>query len=240
MSKEQLYESLAPYYDLLYHWKDYPAESELIRKEVARHKRCAGKTLLDVACGTGAHLVYLSQHFNCEGMDFNKAMLKEARKKRLRTALFQGDMLTLNTGKTYDVITCLFGSIAYTRTVGNLKKALKNFYRHLNPGGICLVDAFVAKSEFHDGMPHMQVYEDEDLKIARAVVSTCRRNTGLFDFHFLITERDKGVRHFQDYHEIALFEHEMILKCMEDVGFKTQLKNKGLDRKRPLFIGVKR
>ena len=52
----------AVYYDRLYAalGKDYAAEAERVKEIVAERNRCDGNALLDVACGTAAHAVYLA------------------------------------------------------------------------------------------------------------------------------------------------------------------------------------
>ena len=64
-------------YDLFYDWKDYRAEAEKVRELVAARNPDA-RTLLDVACGTGSHLVHLRDWFAVEGLDINAELLKVA------------------------------------------------------------------------------------------------------------------------------------------------------------------
>src|SRR2546430_11502469 len=51
------------YYDLLYHDKDYAAEARFVAELVRRHggRPPAGVELLDLACGTGRHLIELAR-----------------------------------------------------------------------------------------------------------------------------------------------------------------------------------
>jgi ubiquinone/menaquinone biosynthesis C-methylase UbiE len=57
--EERLYGTMAKYYDEIYHWKDYGKESLKIRKLITRYKRSTGRSLLDIACGTGKHVQHL-------------------------------------------------------------------------------------------------------------------------------------------------------------------------------------
>ncbi len=41
-------------------------------------KKSAGNALLDVACGTGKHLLYLKPRYGVEGLDIDSHMLKTA------------------------------------------------------------------------------------------------------------------------------------------------------------------
>src|SRR2546428_13493377 len=51
------------YYDLLYRDKDYAAEARFVAELVRRHggRPPAGVQLLDLACGTGRHLIELAR-----------------------------------------------------------------------------------------------------------------------------------------------------------------------------------
>ena len=57
------------YYDLIYGFKDYRQEAEFLRILIERVAPGA-RTLLDVACGTGEHLRYLTG-YQAEGLDLN-------------------------------------------------------------------------------------------------------------------------------------------------------------------------
>jgi ubiquinone/menaquinone biosynthesis C-methylase UbiE len=49
----------ARFYDAIYSFKDYAQESAKIDALIRQHSHSGGSTLLDVACGTGAHSGYL-------------------------------------------------------------------------------------------------------------------------------------------------------------------------------------
>ena len=52
-----------------------------VHELVKDNLRSGGNTLLDVACGTGIHLSYLKDYFNCEGLDLDPKMLEAAQEK---------------------------------------------------------------------------------------------------------------------------------------------------------------
>ena len=66
-----MYRELADLYDRIYGSKDYEAESARVSETVLEHNPAA-QTLLDVACGTGGHLVHLEKQFKCEGLDLSE------------------------------------------------------------------------------------------------------------------------------------------------------------------------
>ncbi|PIY60263.1 SAM-dependent methyltransferase [Candidatus Woesearchaeota archaeon CG_4_10_14_0_8_um_filter_47_5] len=238
-----LYRKYAWYYDLIYAWKDYKKEAETLVKLIAWYKRSPGNTLLDVACGTGRHLLYLKKHFQCTGIDCSEEMIHIARRKVRGVAFRTSDMRRLETHKPYDVITCLFGSIGYVKTLAALKKTLTGFSASLVKGGVAVVEPWFTPSDFEDGKPSMSVYEDKELKIARLNVS-CRKGklgkVSVLDMHYLIAERGKKVKHLTDHHELGLFTREELLLSMREAGFRVHYRAKGLMKGRGLVVGVKK
>ena len=82
------YERSAPVYDAIYEdKKDYRRESEQLHRLIEHHQRSPGRTLLDVACGTGLHDQFLRQWYDVEGLDASEAQLAVAR-QRLPTMTF--------------------------------------------------------------------------------------------------------------------------------------------------------
>ncbi len=103
-----------------------------------------------------------------------------------------------------------------------------------------IIEPWLSKSNFKDGMAHMTTHENENIKIARSEVSKVRGNLSILDFNYLVAEKNKGVKYFNDRHELGLFDTNKTIEIMEDSGLKSKYFKKGLDKKRGLFIGVKK
>ena len=211
-----------------------------LKKLVQKHKKTAGNSLLEFACGTGAHLEFLDKDFDVTATDISKNMLAVAQKKFPDVAFQQADMVSTNLGKTFDIVLCLFSSIGYVRTYSNLKKTLKNFARHLEPGGVVIIDPWFTKDTYFPGKAHMSIYDGPEIKIARQCISQKKRNLSVMDMHYMVAEAGKDVTHFVDRHELAMFEPEIFLKYMKEAGFAAKfLKNAGM-RDRGTYVGVKK
>ena len=239
MKKQLLYGELAKYYDLIYSAKDYEKEADRIKALVSKYKKPEGKELLDVACGTGHHLEYLKNDFSCMGVDISNEILEIAIRNVDEVFFRKADMTRLDLDKRFDVITSLFSSIGYVKTHTNLRKTIQCFVRHLKAGGLVLIEPWFTKSTFIEGSPHMSTYDGRDVKIARLCVSKMRGNLSVQDMHYLVAERDKGVEHFVDRHEMGLFEIDKTLAVMNKAGFQTKFLENGLNKDRGLFVGVK-
>ncbi len=240
MNKKSIYNEIAHYYDLLYSSKDYKKEAEKVMEIIERYKKSEGKELLEVACGTGKHLSYFKEKFLCTGTDLNQGILNIA-KKRVRGVSFKkADMINMDIGREFDVITCLFSSIGYVKTRSNLKKTLKNFAKHLKKGGVVVIEPWFDKLTYKEGSPHMTIYEDKDIKIARLNVSKIKNDVSELEMHYLVGEKGKEVKYFTDKHQLGLFDTEETLRFMEEAGFRAKFLKRGLMKNRGLFVGIKK
>lgn len=228
----------ASYYDKLYAWKDYAAESGKVRALIERHKRSPGKRLLDVACGTGMHLAQLSKHYDCSGLDLDENLLAIARTRCPGLAFHHADMRDFDLGETFDVVTCLFSSIAYIAEYDDLVSAFRAFYRHLAPGGVAIIEGFVRPEDWKQGFIHALHVDEPDLKITRMNVSQRRSDLVQIEFHYLIGTKD-GVTHETEMHISRLYTDKEYVSAFEAAGFDVKLIGDGLMEPRSLFVGVK-
>ena len=234
-----MYRKLAKYYDLIYHWKDYGKEADTIKDLIKKYKKSDGNQLLDVGCGTGKHLECFLDDFSCTGIDINNEMVKVA-KTKFKDAIFeQEDMIDFNLKTEFDVILCLFSSIGYVKTYSNLEKTMLNFGNHLKKGGVLIIEPWFTKSAYWVGTPGMTTYDGKDVKIARLNTTKIEGDLSIMEMHYLIAEKDKDIIHFDDIHELGLFETDKTLDFMEKAGFKPEFLKDGLMEDRGLFIGVK-
>jgi ubiquinone/menaquinone biosynthesis C-methylase UbiE len=233
-----MYKQFAQYYDSIYKWKDYKAESEKIRVLINQYKISRGKDMLDVACGTGNHIQYLKKYFNITGVDLDKYMLGIAKKKFPGIKFFLGDMRAFKLNRQFDVIVCLFSAIGHLRTYANLEKTIKNFSRHLNHGGVMIVEPFVSPEHYIEGRIHAYNMNEPNLILTRMNKSERKGNIGVFNFHFLVGENGK-IKYFTDKQYLGMFEPKKVLTIMRNIGLKSEFLKNGLMKNRGLYIGVK-
>lgn len=245
MMQGELYSKYAKYYDKIYASKDYKAETEFINWAIDKHKKSIGKSLLDVACGTGNHIQYLKNKYKITGLDINFEMLKLAKKKISNVKFLKGDMKTLDIKNEFDIILCMFAAIAYNLTYEELESTLKRFYKHLTNGGMILFDLHIHEDYFLGDQVWVNTVVEPDLKIARISQSPQKKPILDLDLVFLIKEN--GIVDFDiDQHQIGLFNVEKIKNVMENIGFKTSI-YAGFEKKvwkknvesPAIFIGVK-
>src|ERR1700736_4847286 len=110
------------FYDAIYSFKDYRKESEILVDLLSLQK---GRSLLDVACGTGKHLEFLRHHFSCEGLDLDDKLLAIAENRLPGIPLHHADMTDFALGEQFDAVTCLFSAIGFVQTVDRLRSSLR-------------------------------------------------------------------------------------------------------------------
>ena len=100
-----MFRHTAHVYDLLYEssGKDYAAEAHALHTLIQQRAPGAA-SLLDVACGTGGHLVHLRRWYDVVGVDIDPGMLDEARRRLPGVTFVQGDMRTFRVDRTFDAV----------------------------------------------------------------------------------------------------------------------------------------
>ena len=186
--------------------KDYRAEAEEVARR-ARLRKPDADSLLDVACGTGAHLRHFAELFgHVEGLELSEPMLAVARKRLpAHSTVHSGDMRAFRLGRTFDVVTCMFGSIGYAATTAELDATVRCFAAHLVPGGVVAVDPWWFAETFQDGYVAGHVTQTDDRTVARVSHSARAGDTCAMQVHYLVADAPTGVRHVVEEHTISLF-----------------------------------
>lgn len=234
-----LYQILAKHYDKIYQFKDYRKEVNELRKVIRKHKRSYSNRLLDVACGTGKHIKYLNRYFDCTGMDASRAMLAIARQQNPRVRFYLKDMIDFDLKTKFDVITCLFSSIGHLRTRTKTQRAILKMSRHLAPGGVLLIEPFLQPQEIVNDYPHLTIYQDNDLKIARLSYTKVRNRVALLDFHYAVSERGKGLSAYEERIEMALLKEEQWVDMATHAGLDAKYEKAKTEMGRGMLIGVR-
>lgn len=223
-----MFRESAPVYDAIYsaQGKDYAAEADRVQQVVAAAHPEA-RTLLDVACGTGRHLEFLSEHFDCEGVDINDDFLAIARERCPEARFTRGDMTGFDLARRFDVVTCLFSSVAYAHPRVRLYEAIRSMARHVAAGGLLVVEPFFRPDEFMvEGV--WAVFVDEpDLKVARIGTNRQHDDLAVLDFHYLVGHPG-DVTSFTERHELGLYDWDDLTAAFEREGLEVEIDEEGL------------
>lgn len=213
-----MYERSAEVYDALRRGKDYAAACRQLRRIFERLAPEA-RTLLDVACGTGRHLEHLRDHYRAEGLDASAAMLTVAGRRCRDTPLHHCSMTDFCLGRTYDVVTCLFGSIGYVGDTAALGRAVRTMAGHLAPGGILVIEPWLTPERFVAGRPVLDTVDEPELKVARGYVTRREGRLSIFDSHYVVATPD-GAEHYREREVLALFTAAEYHAALQDAALE--------------------
>ena len=233
-----MFDKSARFYDAIYSWKDYAGELAQLHALIQERAQRPAHTLLDVACGTGAHLAHVQQYYKVEGLDLNPGLLEVARERLPDVPLHVGNMLDFDLGRIFDIVTCLFAAIGYAGMLEGLHKAVHNMARHVAPGGLLIVEPWLSPEVYvFDGRPRAHFVDQPDLKAARITRSEQDGNVAVLHFHYMVGTPE-GVSYFTEDHRLTLFTHEEYTEAFDNAGLVTTHDPDGL-MGRGLYIGLK-
>lgn len=197
-------DKLADVYDAIYSGKDYDHDAAYLL-DVIRQHRPGALTLLETACGTGQFLRRFQPELSVSGLDISPGMLARAARRVPCAELHEGDMAGFSIPKRFDVVCCLFRSIAYVRTTDRLVDAICTMSRHLAPEGIVIIEPFFTPENFWSGKLTSNHYHGDSMDITWMYASERPSSQlGRYPIHVLVGS-DTGVEHFVEDHELGLF-----------------------------------
>jgi trans-aconitate methyltransferase len=239
MEKEASYKKFAKYYDIIHGKKDYACEAKKIVEIAEKYKKSSGKNLLDVGCGTGRHIEHLRKFYACTGVDPYGAMLKIAKKINPDVKFYRGDMASFKIKQKYDIIICLYNTIAYTQTLSRLHTTIKNLSNHLVTGGVLLIEPYHTKETMSADPYRLSVSDSGNKKIVRVGLTRTVGNIAKREAVTVVIEDNKKIFSFEESRDVGLFETKEIIESMKKHGLEATLLKDTLEPNLRLFMGIK-
>jgi len=221
-----VFDKSALMYDAIYSFKNYKQEADAIRSYILKYKPEA-RTVLDVACGTGKHIEHLSDDFAMDGVDLNEQFIQIAKDRNPNSNFWCADMTALQLGKKYDVVMCLYSSIAYVRTLQTIKKTVEHFANHTNDNGMILIEPWFTPDTWVPGYVSTINCETDQFKICRMSHADREGDLSIINFEYLIGS-EQGIQHLKERHELGLFRHEELMDVFGSIGMKVNYDTEGI------------
>ncbi|GAB2580430.1 class I SAM-dependent DNA methyltransferase [Kribbella endophytica] len=143
------FDPLATYYDQFTQFDNYELWSTIL-SDLLTKWGAPGKSLLDVACGTGkSALAMAARGYKVTGCDLSSSMLAIAHSKTSATSIrfFASDMRALDeVEERFDVVNCMDDALNFLLTEEDVLAAFESAYRVLNPGGLYVFDCNTLKT----------------------------------------------------------------------------------------------
>jgi dTDP-3-amino-3,4,6-trideoxy-alpha-D-glucopyranose N,N-dimethyltransferase len=198
--------------------RDHAAEARVVAGLVRAHRPDAA-TLLDVACGTGLHLKFLSAEFaEVAGLDTSAEMLAVARERVPGLRTHHADMREVALPDRFDAVTCLF-AVPHLASAVELTATTRRLAGHLTPDGVLVVEPWYAPEEFIDGYVSRDVVAGPDGTVVRLSHSTRLDASRIrVAVHYAEARRATGLRHSTETVELSLFTPDEFAAAFEDAG----------------------
>jgi ubiquinone/menaquinone biosynthesis C-methylase UbiE len=138
-------EAFAEDYLWLYRHRSEKEAIAQVKKAISVLPFVAGQRVLDVACGSGRHmLAFARQGAQVTGLDLSKTLVAEARKRfaeeGLEAVIRRGDMRDLTYRNKFDGATMWFTSLGYFPTQAEDQTVIDGLSRALKSGGWWWID----------------------------------------------------------------------------------------------------
>lgn len=219
--------AIATYYDTLMSFVNYPGWIQYIQ-EILTKNRSTGRTILDLACGTGVCLaLWHERGYQTIGLDRSLAMLEVCRERFRGTRdnlpqLINGDMRSFAIGHRVPVVTCLYDSLNYLLSEQELACCFRNVHDVLEPGGMFIFDMNTVRclrDEWGNGTFNRQ---DDDIHSIWS--NTYNYETGISTLRLTLTVCNNGRTHtVHEKHQERGYPLITIAQFLSEAGFEFTL-----------------
>jgi SAM-dependent methyltransferase len=223
-----VFKNYADYYDFLYEDKNYEEECDFVEEAIKKYSGIKVKNILELGSGTGGHAIPLAKRkYNMTGIDASEGMLKIAKQKTAKLGLKMDlrlcDIRDFKFDRKFDSVICMFAVFNYITETGDIVKTLQNIKKHLNKGGLFIIDIWNGLAVMRI-LPstRVKVIEKGKIKIIRAVEPELDAINHICRNHYtmLILEKDRVVEEIKETHVIRYLFPQEIKHYLELSGFE--------------------
>jgi SAM-dependent methyltransferase len=235
-----MYTDAAPLYDLIHEarGRDADSESDAFIREI--HKRSPGaRTLLDVACGTGANLLRFAESFEVMGLDASEDMVSLAREKCPGVEFVTADMRACDLVRRFDAIVSLFSGVGYLVEESDLREAVSTMAKHLNPGGVLMLEGWVEVDQWLGSGVSVDSCRTDNAAIARVTRSSAEGMRSSFTCRYTVATNE-GIDTIDEHHVMRLADPEEFASAYDEAGLSFERLPNLVRAGRAVYVGVAR
>ncbi|MFI5152021.1 MAG: class I SAM-dependent DNA methyltransferase [Chitinophagales bacterium] len=216
--KSTQFGNYARFYDLLYRDKNYSGESQYINSLISKFCKKSKEdiSVLDLACGTGRHLIELSNlgYERLNGSDISSSMIEMAKENMVRfnknislhNYSFQESDRIGSSG--FDIVLSMFSAVNYITSFEDQVKSLQNVNHLLKEDGLFIFDYWNGNAVVRDYSP-IKVLRKEDgdreiIRISRTRIDRIEQSAEV-SFQCIYLEEDKKIDDFEEVHHLHYY-----------------------------------
>lgn len=232
MEANSQFDAYAAFYDLLYKDKDYAGEADYIHLLIEKYssKKADEASLLDLACGTGKHLIELQKkgYSSLSGSDISKSMIEIAKRnsesKSLPLTFYNCSFQESHKiNKAFDVIISMFSAMNYLTNYEDQSKTLRNIHSLLKTDGLFIFDFWngCAVTEYYSPVKVLRKKENnvEILRISETCINLIEQSATV-KFICNYFNNDKRIADFEETHSLHYYYFSEIRNLLVSHGFK--------------------
>jgi len=223
----KLYDELAAWWPLFSAPEDYAEEAAFFARVLTEECSPAPRTVFELGSGGGNNALYLKSKFEMTLVDLSPQMLAVNRKLNPECEHREGDMRTVNLGRTFDAV-FVHDAIAYMTSEADLSAAIRTAYRHCRAGGValfvpdCVRETFVADTR-HGG------HDGDDGRSLRYLMWSVDPDptdtTYRTDFAIVLRDARGDTRVVHDSHIEGVFPRAEWMRLLRAAGFEPSILN---------------
>jgi SAM-dependent methyltransferase len=221
----KLYNELAEWWPLFSAPADYAEEAALFVKLLNGSCSPPPRTVLELGSGGGNNALHLKRSFEMTLVDVSPQMLAVSRALNPECEHREGDMRTVDLGRTFDAV-FVHDAIMYMTSAADLDAAIRTAYRHCRAGGValfvpdCVRETFVEETRHggHDGADGRSLRYLEWTFDPDPTDTTYRT-----DFAIVLRDRRGDARVVHDCHVEGLFPRAEWMRILSEAGFEASI-----------------
>lgn len=219
-SKERMYTDLARWWPLLSPPSHYTEEAADLLSDLVSATNPPPKTLLELGSGGGSLAFHLKHHFRLTLTDRSEQILSVNREINPDCEHIQGDMRTLDLGRTFDLV-FIHDAIMYMTDADAMRATMRTASRHCRAGGAVALMPDCVKETFE---PSTSIGGEDgpDGRGLRYVDWTWDPdpNDDTFEVAYAFLFRESGdVRVEMDRHRCGVFPRAAWMEWIREAGF---------------------
>lgn len=207
------YKIFAKVYDILNYDMPYNLWLDIINEV-----KGDAQSVLDIGAGTGEILKNLDVKRKL-GIDNSEEMVNIARKNDPVSEYQVQDMVLMNLGETFELITATADVLNYAPSKEAFNAVLKNVYKHLAEDGVFVFDVHTEYKMQNDF--NFELYSDstDDIFYTWQTIPGEEELSVWHELTFFLRNSEDLYKKYEETHYQQTYKHSEILKMANDAGF---------------------